>query len=109
MKQEDDIKRKEIMNKIFKILDITENNDTFLLSKMDIDIDKQNEIYKLEDDIKKYYKTGKWGCFCKPIKRKWLSMIKYICKEENKTIDSTSYTFNSNTETKKSDTIYKIF
>lgn len=109
IKAEDNEKREYIISKILEIIGINTDNDTFLLSKMDLDIDKQNKIYELEADIKKYYKTGKWSCFNKPIKRKWLSIIKYLCKEHNKTLDSTSYTFNYNTDSNKSDTIYKIY
>ena len=86
IKPEDNIKRQEIINKLLEILDINKDNDSFLLSVIDSDIDKQNKIYELEDEIRKYYICSHWACFCKGTKRKWLSIIKYICKEHNKTI-----------------------
>lgn len=109
IKPEDDIKRQEIMEKILEILGKKPEDTevTFFLSKMDIDEDKQNLIYELEGDIKKYYICGTWTCFAKNVsvvKRKWLSMIKYICKEHSKTLKSTGLKIDDD----KCDTLYKI-
>jgi hypothetical protein len=93
IKPEDNEKRVDIMEKILKILGKKEGESdvTFFLSKMDLDEEKQKLIYELEVDIKKYYICGTWTCFAKDekvVKRKWLSMIKYICKEHGKDITS---------------------
>ena len=78
-----DNERKSILNKILYILNINETNKLFSLKDIDNDIEKQNKIYQLELEIKKFFYTGHWTCFVKPTKRKWLSMIKYIFKHSN--------------------------
>lgn len=88
IKKEDNDKREYIISNILEIIGINKDNDSFYLNEMDLDIDKQNKIYELEDEIKKYYICSHWSCFSKPIKRKWLSIIKNICKEHDKTIIS---------------------
>ena len=127
IKPEDDIKRLEILNKILDILGKKEGMSdpsglrqsasgdseiTFFLSKMDLDEEAQKKIYELEPEIKKYYVCGKWTCFAKDdsiMKRKWLSMIKYICKEHGK--DMTSGRINKldeETNQKKEMMFYRI-
>ena len=92
IKPEDNAKRQEIMDKILLILGKKpeDNEVTFFLSKMDKDEEKQISIYELEGEIKKYYVCSKWACFSKEksVKRKWLSIIKYICKEQGKDMTS---------------------
>ena len=109
IKQEDNIKRQDIINKLLDILDINKDNDSFLLSVMDSDINKQKKIYELEDDIRKYYLCGKWSCFCKPTKRRWLSIIKNICKEEKINMITCKIKIKDElTNTNKEKTFYKI-
>jgi hypothetical protein len=75
--------RKEVFNKMMEILGINENNNMFSLHKIDANIEKQNQIIELENDIKKYFLCGEWTCFKKKdtVKRRWLSMIKYVVKD----------------------------
>ena len=76
--------RLNILNKIFEILDINENNNTFYLGDLDADENKQNQILELEIDIKKYFVCGSWACFANDnIKRKVLSIIKNLMKAMN--------------------------
>ena len=93
-----DNERKDVLNKMFSILEINENNNMFSLHKLDGDHEKQAKIIELEDDIKKYFLCGKWTCFKKKetTKRRWLSMIKYVVNDmgyqtftsrKNETID----------------------
>jgi hypothetical protein len=90
IKPEDNAKREQILSSILEILGKKEGDTevTFFLSKMDTDEEAQNKIYELEQDIKKYYICSSWTCFTKEktAKRKWLGMIKYICKEHDKEI-----------------------
>ena len=108
IKPEDDIKRLDILNRILDILGKKEDDSeiTFFLSKMDLDEGAQKKIYELEPEIKKYYVCGKWSCFnvAKETKRKWLSIIKYICKEHDKTIETGNVKYSDGTY----DTVYKI-
>jgi hypothetical protein len=73
--------RKDVLNNLFQILGINENNNTFLLHELDTNIEKQNKILELEYHIKKYFICGSWNCFkdCE-VKRKYLSLIKNTMK-----------------------------
>ena len=74
--------RNEVVNKLLNILGVNENNNKFYLYELDNNIDKQNAIYELVPDIKKYFICSKWTCFCKDnVKREYLSIIKYIMKD----------------------------
>ena len=76
--------RQIILNKIFEILNINDSNNTFFLKDLDNDEEKQNQILELESDIKKYYNCHLWACFVKiNMKRKYLSIIKYVMKNMN--------------------------
>ena len=82
-----DLERKEILNKILEILEINENKNYFLLQYIDNNLEKQDLINKLETDIKKYFICSSWSCYRNDsIKRKWLTLIKYILKEFNGTL-----------------------
>lgn len=74
--------RKKILLDIFNIIGITEQNNTFSLHTMDSDVEKQNKIYELEQEIKRYFICSEWSCIKnkEKVKRRWLSLIKYISK-----------------------------
>jgi hypothetical protein len=104
--------RKDILQKIFNILEISDNNKTFSLKKLDEDENKQNSIIELENDIKKYFLCSRWTYFSnknREFKRSYLSLIKAIMKDldvkmtsstlikkidDNKTKCETYYVFN---------------
>jgi hypothetical protein len=75
--------RLEVLNKIFQIINITDANNMFSLHKVDNDKAVQDALMGLESDIKKYFICSEWSCFKKKdiVKRRWLSMIKYVVKE----------------------------
>jgi hypothetical protein len=76
--------RQNIINKLFEILEINNNNNFFSLQKLDEDIEKQKQILDLEPDIKKFFKCSRWTCINKKnVQRKWLSIIKYLFKDMN--------------------------
>ena len=68
-----------ILCKIINIL-CGDNNNVFLLHDIDNNTDKQQQIYDLEPEIKKYFICSKWSCYKSQSKRKWLSLFKNICK-----------------------------
>lgn len=73
--------RQEVLQKMFSILGINENNNTFLLHELDSNIEKQNKILDLEPEIKKYFICGSWSCFKNDtVKNKALSIIKSLVK-----------------------------
>ena len=79
-----DSERKEILNKILDILEINENKKSFLLQDIDNNSEKQQLIYDLETNIKKYFNAGSWTCFRKIDQhRKWYNMIKSINRSMN--------------------------
>ncbi len=76
--------RQNIINKLFEILEINNNNNFFSLQKLDEDIEKQKQILDLEPDIKKFFNCSRWTCINKKnVQRKWLSIIKYLFKDMN--------------------------
>jgi hypothetical protein len=100
--------RQIILNKIFEILDINEDNNTFFLRDLDNDEKKQNQILELEPDIRKYFACSSWSCFGNPnIKRKVLSIIKNITKKMNYDIISKRKQIKNN-EKNYYDTIYYL-
>ena len=104
------IERQDIIDKLSVILGFNDNNNMFSLHKLDNDIVKQNDIIALESDIKKYFICSNWTCFKNKnnIKRKWLSLIKYIFKNMNYNVSSSQLISNSNNIMKYKDTIYEI-
>ena len=83
--------RQDVLDKMFSILGINENSNTFLLHELDSNVDKQNKILELEPEIKKYFICGNWSCFRTPdIKRKPLSIIKCLLREMDYVVLSSS-------------------
>jgi len=100
--------REVILNKIFEILNINENNNTFFLSDLDSDKKIQNNILELESDIRRYFVCCQWACFNnKNIKRKVLSIIKNIVKiMEYSMISNRKFRKIENSKERYRDTIY---
>ena len=94
---------------LYKIINILcgDNNNVFLLHDIDNNLEKQQQIYDLEPDIKKYFICSKWGCYKLQSKRKWLSLIKNICKTLNINITSATLIEKDN-KVSTSNTMYKI-
>ncbi len=75
-----DAERKDILNRVLAIVGIDDVTKSFRLDV--VTEDKENEIYKLEKEIKKYYKTTGWNCFKqKEMCNRWLSILRSIIKE----------------------------
>ena len=101
--------RKEILQKILNILEITSTNKMVSLKKLDENLEKQQQIINLVPDIKKYFICSKWNYFrnkTRDFKRKYLSLIKTIMKEMNIKMCSTITT--NNQENEKPETYYII-
>ena len=78
--------RKEIVNKIFNILEITPTNKMISSKKLEKDFEKQNKIIELETDVQKYFICSKWNYFINKkriFKHKYISLIKSVMKEMN--------------------------
>jgi hypothetical protein len=76
----------EILDKLLKILGITATNKIFYCE--DLDDNKKKQILDLSNDVKKYFKAGKWPVFNKEISEKntYLSLTKSILKAMGKDI-----------------------
>lgn len=100
--------RKEVLNKLFIILGINENNNYFELKKLNNNIEMQNKILELEPEIKKYYNYSHWECFKKyEMKKRYMSFIRYIIKNNDYKLVSNRKTIKHNDESYV-DTIYHI-
>jgi hypothetical protein len=105
-----DDERKDVVNKLFDILNINEKNNTFSLKKMDNDKEKQDKILELVPLIKKYFFFSQWGCFkaAKTPDRMYFSIIKNLLKNMNYIITSKRICIKEN-DSKYFDTIYYIY
>jgi hypothetical protein len=82
----------DIIKKIFNIININKENNIFYSHLIDRDDDIHKNIYDLEENIKKYFKTTSWPSFKKlNVERRYLSIIKSICKDLNLTYKTKSY------------------
>jgi hypothetical protein len=99
------IERNNVLQKLFNILEISDTNKTFFLKNLDENENKQNLIFELESDIKKYFLCSRWTYFSnknRKFKRSYLSLIKAIMKDLNiKMIPSTVVNKNNDNKTKR--------
>jgi hypothetical protein len=101
--------REEILQEVFRILEVDENNNKFFLDDLDNSLQKQNDIIGIMEPVRKYFICGKWTCFVNiNVKRYWFSLIKYVLKEFNYKLEShkTSKTIEKNKY--KSSTYYYV-
>jgi hypothetical protein len=77
--------RKEIMDKLFKILNIQTENGTRFFYIDEITEEKEKEILELRNDIKRYFLVNKWVTFKNTIKieKIHMSLIRNLLKHEN--------------------------
>jgi len=100
--------RNDIVNKILKILEINDDNNTFYLHELDNNIEKQEAIFMLESDIKNFFAAGSWACFANSkVKRKELSIIRNVLKEMNYDLVPKRKVIKKNNEIQR-DTLYYI-
>jgi hypothetical protein len=84
--------REEICNKLIEILDLDENN-SFLLTDLDNDSKKQNDILGMKDEIKKCFAVSTISAF-KPnfvCKRPCLNIVRSILRQQNFTFESSDF------------------
>lgn len=83
--------RKQLLNKILKILNITKENNTFFINELEKDDAKKQQILELVDDIKKYFSCCSWVYFSKThVPHPLTSLIKSILKDMNVKSNSVS-------------------
>jgi hypothetical protein len=82
--------REDMCRKIIEILQLDSNN-SFLLSELDADIDKQTRILDMKEDIRKIFACSEISSF-KPnfeCKRPYLNIIRGILRKQGYTFLST--------------------
>jgi hypothetical protein len=93
--------QKEILERLNKILGITETNDKFIVEE--IDGGKQKEIKNMEAEVIQYYPCSIWPYFNKHTEKKWTSFIKSIYKHGGYEFELTKKSIN-----KKMQRTYRI-
>jgi len=94
--------REDICNRLISILKLDDNN-TFLLSDLDADTEKQNKILEMKEEIQKYFACSTISSF-KPnfeCKRPYLNIVRSILKKQNYTFIGNDYTIKINNVPKK--------
>jgi len=76
--------RLQILNNIYKLLEIDEKNKVFKSHLIDADENIQKQILDMSDDISKYFKVAGWPAYKNfNTERRYLSIIKSILKDMN--------------------------
>ena len=94
--------REDMCRKIIEILQLDSNN-SFLLSELDADIDKQTRILDMKEDIRKIFACSEISSF-KPnfeCKRPYLNIIRGILRKQNYNFIGIDYTIKINNVPKK--------
>jgi hypothetical protein len=79
------VERQEVLDKLNKILGITNDNNKFFLWDIDNNDDIKKSILELQTDVEKYFRCSGWNFFSKKIQedRKYMSLIRSLYKEFN--------------------------
>jgi hypothetical protein len=102
--------RNLIYERLMNMLNYNEDN-SFTLDEIDKNTELQNQIVGLTDDIRKYYSaSGCRGCREeRGSKRPFMSIIRYIVRQNRKTLYSTEIAIPLGDNKYKKTTKYKIF
>lgn len=86
--------RKEVCDKMLKILQLNDDN-AFILCKLEDDEDKQKQIMDLADDIRKFYVGSDVASLRvgSTLKRKYLNIIRYLLKQNGYNLKSINYRY----------------
>lgn len=75
--------KQQVLDKLFKIIGITDDNKIFYFTDIENDENKQKEILDLENDVKLYFNYSGFSYFSKKLDRPYLSLAKSIMKSMN--------------------------
>lgn len=101
--------REDICKKLINILGL-DSNQCFLLSELDSNLEKQKEIIKMKDEIKKYFECSTISSF-KPnfkCKRPYLNIVRSILRKQNYNIQGNDYCVKYANGLQKRTIIYNI-
>jgi len=94
--------REDICDRLISILDL-DNNNSFLLSELDLDEEKQKKIMDMKEEIQKYFACSTISSF-KPnfeCKRPYLNIVRSILRQQNYNFIGNDYTIKINNISKK--------
>jgi hypothetical protein len=89
--------REQICEKLISIIELDDNN-SFLLSELDENVDKQNKILEMKSEIQQYFACSTISSF-KPnfeCKRPYLNIIRSILRKQGYTFIGNDYTIKVN-------------
>ena len=102
--------REQICNELISLIEL-DTDGCFLLSKLDLDSDKQNKILEMKEKIKDYFAVSTISSF-KPnflCKRPYLNIVRSILRQQGYTFEGKDYWVKYNDGMLKRTIIYKIF
>ncbi len=89
--------REQICEKLISIIELDDNN-SFLLSELDDNVEKQNKILEMKSEIQQYFACSTISAF-KPnfeCKRPYLNIIRSILRKQGYTFIVNDYTIKVN-------------
>jgi hypothetical protein len=89
--------REQICEKLISIIELDDNN-SFLLSDLDDNVDKQNKILEMKSEIQQYFACSTISSF-KPnfeCKRPYLNILRSILRKQGYTFIGNDYTIKVN-------------
>lgn len=89
--------REQICEKLISIIELDDNN-SFLLSELDDNVEKQNKILEMKSEIQQYFACSTISSF-KPnfeCKRPYLNIIRSILRKQGYTFIGNDYTIKVN-------------
>jgi hypothetical protein len=101
--------RDDICERIIKIINLDKNN-SFLLSDLDSDLEKQKSIIIMKEEIKKFFECSTISTF-KPnfnCKRPYLNIVRSILRKQNYNIEGKDYCIKYDNGLQKRTIIYTI-
>lgn len=91
--------REELLETLFKLLNIGLIKNSFILYYLDRNVEVKEKIYLLKDDIKKYYSGSSCrGLNKKDSKRPYMSIIRFLLKENGYKLVSFDFSVKSEEE-----------
>ena len=102
--------REEICNELINIIEL-DSDGCFLLSDLDLNVNKQNDILNLKDKIKNFFAVSTISTF-KPnfeCKRPYLNLIRSILRQQGYIFEGKDYEFKIGENIYQRTIKYKIF
>jgi hypothetical protein len=98
--------RKQILDKMLEILEITDTNKMFYLCDLDENPDKQKAILDLKTEIPKFFSCSTWACYknnenAPKIKREYIALVRSVLKDMDIKYQASTGLIKRNNESKR--------